>query len=170
MNEFHLLIIKDFNFRSLRAKRTPLLEGLVFRAQVSSLFILIMSIRGLLMEIVPLNRTVAVACDVILYCIGFPFETSTWVSGHAGCVADTYDFTLVNVVYSNLSVWTCCADVFVVCADFEWENFGVNVTEKVDETRFVCFVLFMIKFEDSRAEVFLFCIMCGMLEEVVPFF
>ena len=104
MNRLHLFIIKDFNLRGFRPKRTPFFKRLILTTQVSSLFIFIIPISSLLMKVVPLDRTVAVACYVIGYVFGFPFKSSAWIFGLSRSVTDAHDFALVNVVDSDLSV------------------------------------------------------------------
>lgn len=131
MNRFHLFIIKDLNFRGFSTKGTPFFKSLILTTQISSFFILIMPICSLLLEVVPLDCAVAICSDIILCTFWFPFKTSARIFNLSRSVTDAHDFSLVNVVDSDLAVWTCCSDVFVVRADFEWENLSVNVTEKV---------------------------------------
>ena len=168
MNRLHLFIIEDLNLWSLCPKGTPLLECLIFAAQVSSFLIFIMTESCILAKIIPLYCTIAVACYIILCSFGFPFEPSAWVASHSRSVDYSDDFALINVIDSDLSVWTGGTHMFIVRADFQWENFGVSVAEKAYKPGLVWGQIFLIEFKNSRTEVFLLDFMRCMLEQVIP--
>lgn len=90
-----------------------------------------MTVSRLLAKIVPFDCTIAVARYIVFSCFGFPFESSAWIAGHSRSVPDSDDFALVNVIDSDLSVRTWGTYMFIVRADFQWKNFGMNVAEKV---------------------------------------
>ncbi len=170
MNRFHLFIIKDLNLWSLCPKGTPLLKRLIFTAQVSGFLIFIMTESCILAKIEPLYCTIAITCYIILCSDGFPFEPSARVASHSRSVANSDDFALINVVDSDLSVWTGGTHMFIVRADFQWENFGVSVAEKAYKPGLVWGKIFLIEFNNSRTEVFLLDFMSCMLEQVIPLF
>jgi hypothetical protein len=169
MNRFHLFIIENFYLWSLCPKGTPLLERLIFATQISSFLIFIMTISRLLTKIVPFDCTIAVTRYIVFSFFGFPFESSTWITGHSRSVPNCNDFTLINVIDSDLSVRTWGTYMFIVRADFQWKYFCVNVAEKIHESWPVWRKIFMIEFKDSRAKFFLLNFMRCMLEQVVPF-
>ncbi len=129
-----------------------------------------MAICSFLMKIIPLDCAIAIACYIILSKLGLPFKASARIFTLSRSITDAHDFSLINVVNSDLSVWACCSNVFIISTDFEWENLSVNITKKVHQTGLVWFILFVVEFEDSRTEVFLFGIMCSVLEKMIPFF
>lgn len=155
MNRFQFLIIKDLNLSFLCSKCTPLFKCLILTTQVTCFLVFVVAECCLLVQVIPFYGPVTIACYKLFCGDRFPLETCTWVTCHARGISNVHDFPLINVVNTHLSIWTSSPNELIICTNFQWKNFGVNISEEVYNSGLVFREVLVIEFEQSWTETFL---------------